>query len=176
MDTCATNLAKLGELEKEVKLLNTLVKDEMLTKKDGSIKDVTKFKPLWNNKSKKALGYNPNKKNPREIINGKSCLKFNKGVTLYEAMNKAHGSNTIALSLVKEVKEVKKEKKEELTSFSHSYTCDYILTWDHHGKMVVKYIGAHTKKKIIKMSVWVPKALVTNSQGSKSICVPKSRA
>ena len=176
MDTCATNLDKLGKLEKEVKLLKTLLKDEMLTKDDGSKMDVTKFKPLWNNKSRKALGHNPNKENSREIINGKSCLKFNKGVTLHEAMNKAHGFNTIAPSLVKEEIETKKEKKEELTPISHSYTCDYILTWDHRGKMVVKYIGAHTKKEIVKRSVWVPKSLMTNSQGPKSIWVPKSRA
>src|SRR6266498_4645396 len=170
MDIYAANLDKLGKLEREVKLLKTLVKDEMLTKDDGSKKDVTKFKPLWNNKSKKALRYNPNKENPRKIINGKSCLKFNKGVTLYEAMNKIHGSNSVAPSQVKEV------KKEILTPISRSFTCDYVLTWDHHGKMVVKYIGAHTKKEIIKKSVWVPKALVTNSQGPKSIWVPKSRA
>src|SRR6266540_3845332 len=87
MDICAANLDKLGKLEREVKLLKTLVKDEMLTKDDGSKKNVTKFKPLWNNKSKRALGHNPNKENPREIINGKLCLKFNKGVTLYDAMS-----------------------------------------------------------------------------------------
>src|SRR5438105_15795445 len=120
MDTCATNLDKLGKLEKEVKLLKTLLKDEMLTKDDGSKKDVTKFKPLWNNKSKRALGHNPYKENPREIINGKECLKFKKGVTLHEAMDKAHSTNTIAPSLKKEAK---KEKKEELTPISHSYTC-----------------------------------------------------
>jgi len=91
-------------------------------------------------------------------------------------MNKAHAFNTIAPSIVKEEKETKKEKKEELTPISHSYTCDYILTWDHRGKMVVKYIGAHTKKQITKRSVWVPKALMTNSQGPKSFWVPKSRA
>src|SRR5438105_6683837 len=68
-DICAANLDKLGKLEKEVKLLKTLVKDEMLTKDDGSKKDVTKFKPLWNNP-----GHNPNKENPRKIINDKSCL------------------------------------------------------------------------------------------------------
>src|SRR5438132_2280478 len=113
MDTCATNLDKLGKLEKEVKLLKTLLKDEMLTKDDGSKKDVTKFKPLWNNKLRKALGHTPYKENPREIINGKYCLKFNKGVTLYDAMNKVHSSNSIASSQVKE------EKKEPLTPISH---------------------------------------------------------
>src|SRR6266540_823094 len=124
MDICATNLAKLGELKKEVKL-----------------------------------------------------LKFNKGVTLHEAMNKIHGSNSIIPSQVKDTeKQVKQVKKEILTPISRSYTCDYVLTWDHRGKVVVKYVGAHTKKDIIKRSVWVPKALVTNYQGSKSIWVPKFRA
>ena len=173
MDTCVTNLDKLGKLKKEVKLLKTLLKDEILTKDDGSKKDVTKFKPLWNNKSRKALGHTLYKENPREIINGKSCLKFNKAVTLYDAMNKVHSPNPVASS---QVKEEKKEKKESLIPISHSYICDYILTWDHHGKMVVKYIGAHIKKEITKRSVWVPKALVTNSQGSKPIWVPKTRA
>jgi hypothetical protein len=26
------------------------------------------------------------------------------------------------------------------------YLCDYMFTWNH-GKMVVKYVGAYTKKK-----------------------------
>ena len=94
--------------------------------------------------SRKALGHNPNKENPREIINGKSYLKFNKGVTLHEVMNKVHGTSTIEPSLAKEAKE---EKKEKLTPISHSYTCDYILTWDHHGKMVVKYIVPTQRSK-----------------------------
>src|SRR6266498_1889549 len=51
MDICATNLAKIGELEKEVKLLKIVLKDEMLTNEDGTMKDVTKFRPLWNNNS-----------------------------------------------------------------------------------------------------------------------------
>ena len=46
MDTCATNLDKVGKLENEVKLLKTLLSDEMLTKEDGTKKEVTKFKPL----------------------------------------------------------------------------------------------------------------------------------
>ena len=88
-------------------------------------------------------------------------------------MNKIRGSNSITPSQVKDTE--KQVKKEILTPISRSYTCDYVLTWDHRGKMVVKYIGAHTKKEITKRSVWVPKALVTNSQGPKSIWVPKTR-
>jgi hypothetical protein len=55
---------------------------------------------------------------------------------------------------------------------SHSYLCDYMLTWDS-GKLVVKYLGAYTKRKVMKRSVWVPKA-ITNTVGPNSIWVPKS--
>jgi hypothetical protein len=54
---------------------------------------------------------------------------------------------------------------------SSSYFCDYMLTWDH-GKMVVKYVGAYTKRQAMGRSVWVPKA-ITNTQGPNSIWVPK---
>jgi hypothetical protein len=57
---------------------------------------------------------------------------------------------------------------------SHSYLCDYMLTWDS-GKLVVKYVGAYTKRKVMKRSVWVPKA-ITNITGPNSIWVPKSIA
>jgi hypothetical protein len=57
---------------------------------------------------------------------------------------------------------------------SHSYLCGYMLTWDS-GKLVVKYVGAYTKGKVMKRSVWVPKA-ITNTVGPNSIWVPKSIA
>jgi hypothetical protein len=41
---------------------------------------------------------------------------------------------------------------------SHSYLWDYMLTWDS-GKIIVKYVGAYTKRKVMKMSVWVPKVM-----------------
>jgi hypothetical protein len=40
---------------------------------------------------------------------------------------------------------------------SLSYLCDYMLTWNQ-GKLIVKYVGAYTKRKMMKKSVWVPKA------------------
>jgi predicted transcriptional regulator len=57
---------------------------------------------------------------------------------------------------------------------SHSYLCDYMLTWDS-GKLVVKYVGAYTKRNVMKRSVWVPKA-ITNTARPNSIWVPKSIA
>ena len=46
MDTCATNLNKVGKLENEVKLLKILLSDEMLTKEDGTKKEIVK-RSVW---------------------------------------------------------------------------------------------------------------------------------
>jgi hypothetical protein len=37
------------------------------------------------------------------------------------------------------------------------------VTLDHNGKLVVKYVGAYTKKAMRK-SVWVPKVYASNLQ------------
>jgi hypothetical protein len=58
---------------------------------------------------------------------------------------------------------------------SPKYTCDYVVSLDHNGKMVVKYVGANTKKAMRK-SVWVPKFYASNLQGPKSFWVPKPKA
>jgi hypothetical protein len=55
------------------------------------------------------------------------------------------------------------------------YTCDYIMTLDDNGKMVVKYVGAYTMKAIRK-SVWVPKVYASNLQGPKFFWVLKPKA
>jgi hypothetical protein len=73
---------------------------------------------------------------------------------------------------LKSISTMKGEKA--LISTSNSYLCDYMFTWDH-GKMVVKYVGAYTKRKAMKSSVWVPKS-ITNTQGPNSICIPKCTA
>jgi hypothetical protein len=49
-----------------------------------------------------------------------------------------------------------------------------MLTWESR-KLVVKYVGAYTKRKVMKMSMWVPKA-ITNTAGPNSIWVHKSIA
>jgi hypothetical protein len=53
---------------------------------------------------------------------------------------------------------------------------DYVLTWNHKGKVVAKYVGPLTKGTLIKSNVWVPKILVTNTLGPKSTWVPKTQA
>jgi hypothetical protein len=39
--------------------------------------------------------------------------------------------------------------------------CDYVVTVDHNGKIVVKYVRAYTKKAMRKR-VWVPKVYASN--------------
>jgi hypothetical protein len=58
---------------------------------------------------------------------------------------------------------------------SPNYTCDYVVTLDHNGKMVVKYVEANTKKSMRK-SVCVPKVYASNLQGPKSFLVPKPKS
>jgi hypothetical protein len=42
------------------------------------------------------------------------------------------------------------------------------------GKVVAKYVGG--KHKGSKICVWVPKVLVSNVKGPKSVWVPKNKA
>jgi hypothetical protein len=46
---------------------------------------------------------------------------------------------------------------------SPNYTCDYIVTLDHNGKMVVKYVGAYAMKAMRK-SVWFQKFMLLTSK------------
>jgi hypothetical protein len=57
-----------------------------------------------------------------------------------------------------------------------SFYADDVLTWNHKGKVVAKYVGPRTKGTLIKRNVWVPKVLVTNTLGPKSTWVPKIQA
>jgi hypothetical protein len=58
---------------------------------------------------------------------------------------------------------------------SPNYTSDNIVTLDHNGKMVVKYVGAYTMK-VVRKSAWIPKVYASNLQGPKSFWVPKPKA
>ena len=108
--------------------------------------------------------------------------KFVEGTTLYDALGRIHSSNDKSTQVKVNLSSTKSKMKEVGSSsgqqfnapISHSYLCDYMLTWDL-GKLVVKYVGAYTKRKVMKRSVWVPKA-ITNIVGPNSIWVPKSIA
>jgi hypothetical protein len=100
---------------------------------------------------------------------------FIKEANLEDLMNIAHGVTTTTPSQVK--KKVKTPIKTKIITHepSPSYTTDYMVTMDHNGKIVVKYVGAYTKKAILR-SVWVPKVCPYNPQGPKSFWVPKFQA
>jgi hypothetical protein len=66
---------------------------------------------------------------------------FTKGANLEDLINIAHGGTTIPSQVKKKIEapiKVKVNKHEP----SPSYTIDYMVTVDHNGKIVVKYIGA----------------------------------
>jgi hypothetical protein len=60
---------------------------------------------------------------------------------------------------------IKLSKKHKPHASQDSFYADYVLTWNHKGKVVAKYVGPRTKGTLIKRNVWVPKVLVTNALG-----------
>jgi hypothetical protein len=61
---------------------------------------------------------------------------------------------------------------EPIISFK-TFDASYVLT-NKSGKVVAKYVGA--KQKGSKTCVWVPKVLVSNVKGPKTVWVPKNKA
>jgi len=102
-------------------------------------------------------------------------VPFTKGGNLGDLMDIAHGVTTIIPSQPKKKVEAPITSKKITHEPSPSYTTDYMVTMDHNGKIVVKYVGAYTKKKILR-SVWVPKMYPSNLQGSKSLWVLEFQA
>jgi hypothetical protein len=70
------------------------------------------------------------------------------------------------------------KKKTPIASNDHNisfktFDASYVLI-NKLGKVVDKYVGA--KHKGSKTCVWVPKVLVSNVKGSKTVWVPKNKA
>jgi hypothetical protein len=70
------------------------------------------------------------------------------------------------------------KKKSPIASNNHNisfktFDASYVLT-NKSGKIVAKYIGV--KHKGSKTCVWVPKVLVSNVKGPKTVWVPKNKA
>jgi hypothetical protein len=69
------------------------------------------------------------------------------------------------------------KKKTPIASNDHNvsfktFDASYVLT-NKSGKVVAKYVGA--KHKGSKTCVWVPKVLVSNVKGPKTVWVPKNK-
>jgi hypothetical protein len=90
---------------------------------------------------------------------------------LYDGLGRIHSSQDETTPRKENLHTTKDKLKRVVTTYgdkapipiSQSYLCDDMLTWDQ-GKLIVKYVGAHTKRKVMKKSVWVPKSF-TNTQG-----------
>jgi hypothetical protein len=69
-------------------------------------------------------------------------------------------------------KKIPNASNEHNVSFK-SFDASYVLT-NKSGKVVAKYVGG--KHKSPKTCVWVPKVLVSNVKGPKTVWVPKNNA
>jgi hypothetical protein len=70
------------------------------------------------------------------------------------------------------------KKKSPAASNDHNvsfktFDASYVIT-NKSGKVVAKYVGG--KHKSSKTCVWVPKVLVSNIKGPKTVWVPKNKA
>jgi hypothetical protein len=70
------------------------------------------------------------------------------------------------------------KKKTPTASNDHNisfktFDASYVLT-NKSGKIVVKYVGG--KHMGSKTCIWVPKVLVSNMKGPKTVWVPKNKA
>jgi hypothetical protein len=70
------------------------------------------------------------------------------------------------------------KKKTPIVSNDHNisfktFDASYVLT-NKSGKIVAKYVGG--KHNGSKTCVWVPKVLVSNVKGPKTVWVPKNKA
>ena len=89
-------------------------------------------------------------------------------------MNMAHHDTKMSVdqgkNKVENTMKVNTSNKNVSLLILRNYTIDYTVVIQN-GKMVVKYIGAHTRKL---RSVWVPKMAYSNLQGPKQVWVPKT--
>jgi hypothetical protein len=69
-------------------------------------------------------------------------------------------------------KKIPNASNEHNVSFK-TFDASYVLT-NKSGKVVAKYVGG--KDKSPKTCVWVPKVLVSNVKGPKTVWVPKNKA
>ena len=191
INACKTNLAKLEELikakYKQLDKLNMFVKQGY----EGNVKPTPKVvykegrHPMYGH----GLGhYKGMKVSERKVVKENEVISFTKSGNLGNLMDIAHGVTTdvsthdklkSASTTTKGSGVIKSSPKESNNVVAHepspSYTSDYMVTMDHKAKIVVKYVGAYTKKTILR-SVWVPKMYASNLQGLKSLWVPKVRA
>jgi hypothetical protein len=88
-------------------------------------------------------------------------------------MYKSEASSSWQSTRVKLPKKKSLIASNELNVSFKTFDASYVLT-NKSGKVVVKYVGG--KHKGSKTCVWVPKVLVSNVKGPKTVWVPKNKA
>ena len=106
-----------------------------------------------------------------DVIQESGHVKFiKKGTTCDE------GAKIVASSFKEDKFKASNSIKIKAQESSHvSFYADYVLTRNHRGKVVAKFVGHRTWNTKAKSHVWVPKILVTNIKGPKYCWVPKRK-
>jgi hypothetical protein len=201
VNACATNVAEMNAMRKEIaRLSNSLIDEKKKEPKRSEFENHTKgfgssYMKKFGFADGKGLGkqeqgtkdpisfiknYHTKGMGTRNMVHG--MKKF--GVKNYDnkvgyntpIKFKSTQGTTSAPQLKANIKPNKSSKKPKPHASQDSFYADYVLTWNHKGKVVAKYVGPLTKGTLIKRNVWVPKILVTNTVGPKSTWVPKTEA
>ena len=85
------------------------------------------------------------------------------------------GAKIVASSSKQNKLETSSKSQTQESSSHVSFYADFVLTRNHRGKVVAKFVGHHTFNTKVKSCVWVPKVLVTNILGPKYCWVPKRK-
>ncbi|KAG2650815.1 hypothetical protein PVAP13_1NG168319 [Panicum virgatum] len=197
IQTCATNHVETNAMKKEISRLTHLLVGEFEkhTKGFGS-RYMSKFGfevgkglgrngqgtphviPFTKNKNKTALGAQGGLVNmttpihkTNDVIQESGHVNFIKrGTTCDE------GAKIVASSFKEDKFKASNPTKIKAQESSHvSFYADYVLTRNHRGKVVAKFVGHRTWNTKVKKHVWVPKVLVTNIKGPKYCRVPKRK-
>jgi hypothetical protein len=201
MNACATSIAEMNAMKKEIaRLSNSLIDEKKKEPKRGEFENRTKgFGSSYMKKFGFADGKSLSKqeqgtKDPipfiknyhtkcvgtRNVIHGMKQLgaknfdnqvKYNTPIKFKGTQDTTNGPQSKA-----KANPIKSSKKPKLHASQDNFYANYVLTWNHKGKVVAKYVGPRTKGTLIKRNVWVPKVLVTNTLGPKPTWVPKTQA
>jgi hypothetical protein len=130
--------------------------------------------PYVKNNKKAALGAKGGLVNMTTPIHKKSSEK--QGISHIKFIKRGttcdEGAKIVASSLKQDKFQAPKTLK---TLYQMSFYADYILTRNHHGKVVAIFVGHRSWNTKVKSHVWVPKVLLTKTQGPKYCWVPKRK-
>jgi len=112
----------------------------------------TIYKAFRHPSIKEGLGYDryDGKANGRSMVNGVPCVKFNKGVALDGLICKAN--NKVYIPMIqptsnKAMKTKQSKAPKPQAPLPRCYASDYMCCWGRDGKIVVKYVGAHKRRR-----------------------------